>query len=64
MRERIKDVSPMKSPGPQAYTLPSKIVETAGKTMSKKYPLIKDTNTPGVGTYNPMKAPRSSLKYS
>lgn len=39
-------------PGPQ-YTIPSKMVETPGKTMAAKFHNLQGTVTPGVGSYEP-----------
>jgi hypothetical protein len=53
------------SPSPDKYTIPSKLVESPGKTMGEKTKILKNStiDVPGPGTYSQEKS-HTNLKYS
>lgn len=66
MGAKISDIDKRVSPSPQAYNIPSKMVENVGKSMGQKLKgsLEVGTIAPGPGAYKQEKAKVGNLSYS
>ena len=67
MGAKLTDIDKRHSPSPNAYNIPSKIVEKQGKSMGQKLKpgeIGGKTLAPGPGAYDQEKMKRKNLQYS
>ena len=67
MGAKLQDIDKRHSPSPQAYNIPSKIIEKQGKSMGQKLKpgeIGGKTLAPGPGAYNQDIMKRKNLQYT